>query len=89
MNIVLLRAKIIPTVQALDTTKYLDKERDYMPWKSAINNLDFFYLMFDRTEVYGPMQVRSSLQHLQLLRLALNQIPFVCHIYLTQSTMLY
>ncbi|KAF6722116.1 Aminopeptidase N [Oryzias melastigma] len=52
----LARAKIIPTVQALDTTKYLDKERDYMPWKSAINNLDFFYLMFDRTEVYGPMQ---------------------------------
>lgn len=28
-----------------------------MPWKSALNNLDFFYLMFDRSEVYGPMQV--------------------------------
>lgn len=28
-----------------------------MPWESAINNLDFFYLMFDRSEVYGPMQV--------------------------------
>lgn len=28
-----------------------------MPWQSAINNLDFFYLMFDRSEVYGPMQV--------------------------------
>uniref|UniRef100_A0A3P9H8D5 Aminopeptidase n=1 Tax=Oryzias latipes TaxID=8090 RepID=A0A3P9H8D5_ORYLA len=52
----LARAKIIPTVQALETTKYLNLERDYMPWQSAINNLNFFYLMFDRTEVYGPMQ---------------------------------
>uniref|UniRef100_A0A4W6F536 Aminopeptidase n=1 Tax=Lates calcarifer TaxID=8187 RepID=A0A4W6F536_LATCA len=52
----LARAKIISTVLALNTTKYLDKEREYMPWESALNNLDFFYLMFDRSEVYGPMQ---------------------------------
>ncbi|XP_037623574.1 aminopeptidase N-like [Sebastes umbrosus] len=52
----LARAKIIPTVLALNTTKYLDIERDYMPWESALSNLDFFYLMFDRSEVYGPMQ---------------------------------
>ncbi|KAF3854282.1 hypothetical protein F7725_022337 [Dissostichus mawsoni] len=52
----LARAKIIPTVLALKTTKYLQLERDYVPWKSALNNLDFFYLMFDRSEVYGPMQ---------------------------------
>ncbi|XP_034082999.1 aminopeptidase N-like isoform X2 [Gymnodraco acuticeps] len=52
----LARAKIIPTVLALETTKYLTEERDYVPWKSALNNLDFFYLMFDRSEVYGPMQ---------------------------------
>ncbi|XP_074533301.1 aminopeptidase N-like [Halichoeres trimaculatus] len=50
------RAKIIPTVLALRTTKYLINERDYMPWDSAIDNLDFFYLMFDRSEVYGVMQ---------------------------------
>uniref|UniRef100_A0A8C2XDC4 Aminopeptidase n=1 Tax=Cyclopterus lumpus TaxID=8103 RepID=A0A8C2XDC4_CYCLU len=52
----LARAKIIPTELALDTTKYLNQERDYMPWESALSNLDFFYLMFDRSEVYGPMQ---------------------------------
>ncbi|XP_061140166.1 aminopeptidase N-like isoform X1 [Syngnathus typhle] len=52
----LARANIIPTVLALETTKYLDQEREYMPWESALNNLDFFYLMFDRSEVYGPMQ---------------------------------
>ncbi|XP_054632557.1 alanyl (membrane) aminopeptidase b, tandem duplicate 1 [Dunckerocampus dactyliophorus] len=52
----LARAKIIPTVLALKTTKYLNNETEYMPWESALNNLDFFYLMFDRSEVYGPMQ---------------------------------
>uniref|UniRef100_A0A3Q4GV45 Aminopeptidase n=1 Tax=Neolamprologus brichardi TaxID=32507 RepID=A0A3Q4GV45_NEOBR len=52
----LARAKIISTVQALNTTKYLNNEKDYIPWKAALNNLDFFYLMFDRSEVYGPMQ---------------------------------
>ncbi|XP_061825773.2 aminopeptidase N-like [Nerophis lumbriciformis] len=52
----LARAKVIPTLLALNTTKYLKNEREYMPWESALNNLDFFYLMFDRSEVYGPMQ---------------------------------
>lgn len=42
---------------ALSTTKYLNNEREYMPWESALSNLDYFYLMFDRSEVYGPMQV--------------------------------
>ncbi|KAL7403064.1 hypothetical protein ABVT39_023856 [Epinephelus coioides] len=50
------RAKVVRTELALDTTKYLNKEREYMPWESALTNLDFFYLMFDRSEVYGPMQ---------------------------------
>ncbi|TKS74007.1 Aminopeptidase N [Collichthys lucidus] len=58
----LARAKIILTVQALNTTKYLINETEYMPWESAVNNLDFFYLMFDRSEVYGPMQVQSQIK---------------------------
>uniref|UniRef100_A0A8C9SCB0 Aminopeptidase n=1 Tax=Scleropages formosus TaxID=113540 RepID=A0A8C9SCB0_SCLFO len=58
----LARAKIIDTTLALRTTKYLSKEREYMPWQTAINNLDYFFLMFDRTEVYGPMQV-SFFEH--------------------------
>ncbi|XP_060892359.1 aminopeptidase N-like [Labrus mixtus] len=52
----LARAKIIPTVLALRTTKYLSLEREYMPWDSALGSLDFFDLMFDRNEVYGVMQ---------------------------------
>ncbi|XP_056268750.1 aminopeptidase N-like isoform X2 [Pseudoliparis swirei] len=53
----LARAKIINTTLALTTTKYLSKERDYIPWESALRNLDYYILMFDRTEVYGALQV--------------------------------
>ncbi|XP_062403701.1 aminopeptidase N-like [Sardina pilchardus] len=52
----LARAKEVQTTLALDMTKYLHKEREYMPWESALDNLDFFYLMFDRTEIYGLLQ---------------------------------
>uniref|UniRef100_A0A672ZKT2 Aminopeptidase n=1 Tax=Sphaeramia orbicularis TaxID=375764 RepID=A0A672ZKT2_9TELE len=52
----LARAKIVRTELALETTKYLRMETDFMPWESALDNLDFFYLMFDRSEVYGYMQ---------------------------------
>uniref|UniRef100_A0A668AE60 Aminopeptidase n=1 Tax=Myripristis murdjan TaxID=586833 RepID=A0A668AE60_9TELE len=31
-------------------------DMEYMPWESALDNLDYFSLMFDRSEVYGPMQ---------------------------------
>uniref|UniRef100_A0A8C3AP07 Aminopeptidase n=1 Tax=Cyclopterus lumpus TaxID=8103 RepID=A0A8C3AP07_CYCLU len=53
----LARAKIINTTLALTTTKYLSKERDYIPWESALRNLDYYILMFDRTEVYGALQL--------------------------------
>ncbi|XP_064191653.1 aminopeptidase N-like [Anguilla rostrata] len=52
----LARAKMVDTTLALRTTKYLSQEREFMPWESAIGNLDYFFLMFDRSEVYGPMQ---------------------------------
>ncbi|KAG7263697.1 hypothetical protein CRUP_007765 [Coryphaenoides rupestris] len=50
------RAKVVTTILALKTTKYLHDEREYIPWESALDNLDFFFLMFDRSEVLGPMQ---------------------------------
>lgn len=57
----LCRAKIINTTLALRTTKYLAKERDFIPWESAVRNLDYYILMFDRTEVYGALQVSTAL----------------------------
>ena len=57
----LCRAKIVSTTLALTATKYLHKERDYIPWESALGNLNYYILMFDRTEVYGALQVRTAL----------------------------
>uniref|UniRef100_A0A673YSP0 Aminopeptidase n=1 Tax=Salmo trutta TaxID=8032 RepID=A0A673YSP0_SALTR len=58
----LARAKYIDTTLALRTTKYLRTEREYMPWESALDNLDFFYLMFDRSEIFGDMQAYLKYQ---------------------------
>lgn len=58
----LARAKMVPTTMALRTTEYLSKERDYIPWASALRNLDYYILMFDRTEVYGALQAYLNKQ---------------------------
>uniref|UniRef100_A0A672FXT9 Aminopeptidase n=1 Tax=Salarias fasciatus TaxID=181472 RepID=A0A672FXT9_SALFA len=75
------RARIIDTTLALRTTKFLNKEVEYMPWETATRNLDFFYLMFDRSEVYGPMQayirkqVEPLFDYFKNLTLNWTQIP--------------
>ncbi|KAM4572784.1 alanyl (membrane) aminopeptidase-like b [Odontesthes bonariensis] len=53
----LARAKLIDVTLALNATRFLSKEREYLPWESAERNIKYFMLMFDRTEVYGPMQL--------------------------------
>uniref|UniRef100_A0A8C2C5B9 Aminopeptidase n=1 Tax=Cyprinus carpio TaxID=7962 RepID=A0A8C2C5B9_CYPCA len=65
-RIINLKAQIINITLALRTTKYLYKEKEYIPWESAIRNLQYFFLMFDRTEVYGPLQtyLRGEVQPL-------------------------
>ncbi|XP_056454635.1 aminopeptidase N-like isoform X2 [Gadus chalcogrammus] len=52
----LARATIVPSTHALQTTVYLSAEREYIPWQSALDNMQYYYLMLDRTDVYGPMQ---------------------------------
>ncbi|KAI1904521.1 hypothetical protein AGOR_G00006500 [Albula goreensis] len=77
----LARARIIDTTLALRTTKYLSAEREYMPWESALDNLDYFFLMFDRTEVYGPMQayirkqVGPLFEHFQTITSNWTHVP--------------
>ncbi|KAM9409837.1 aminopeptidase Ey-like isoform 1-T1 [Pholidichthys leucotaenia] len=58
----LARAKMVDTILALRTTKFLDKEVEYMPWETASRSLDYFYLMFDRTEVYGSLKAYINKQ---------------------------
>jgi aminopeptidase N len=48
---------MIPITLALDNTLFLVKEAEYMPWQAALSSLNYFTLMFDRSEVYGPMKV--------------------------------
>ncbi|XP_039902910.1 alanyl (membrane) aminopeptidase a [Simochromis diagramma] len=52
----LARAKLVNVTLALNSTLFLTKETEFLPWESAVRNLDYFILMFDRSEVYGPMQ---------------------------------
>ncbi|XP_058502629.1 aminopeptidase N-like [Solea solea] len=52
----LARAKLVNVTLALNSTRFLRNETLLLPWKTAMSNLDYFVHMFDRSEVYGPMQ---------------------------------
>ncbi|XP_053575340.1 aminopeptidase N-like [Bombina bombina] len=69
----LARAKYINTTRALDTTKFLSKEVEYMPWQAALGSLSYFVQMFDRTEVYGPMKQYMAKQVLPLFEYFKNK----------------
>lgn len=56
----LFRARMINTTLALRTTTYLAQERDFIPWESALRNLDYFILMLDRSEVYEALQASTA-----------------------------
>uniref|UniRef100_A0A8C9SJF2 Aminopeptidase n=1 Tax=Scleropages formosus TaxID=113540 RepID=A0A8C9SJF2_SCLFO len=74
-------ARIQKITLALRTTKYLSHEREYMPWAAAIRNLNYFFLMFDRSEVYGPMeayirkQVAPVFAYLKTITLNWSRVP--------------
>uniref|UniRef100_A0A3B4CE00 Aminopeptidase n=1 Tax=Pygocentrus nattereri TaxID=42514 RepID=A0A3B4CE00_PYGNA len=53
----LARASIINITLALRTTKYLSLEKEYIPWEAALRSLNSLFLVFDRSDVYGAMQV--------------------------------
>ncbi|XP_036026619.1 aminopeptidase N [Onychomys torridus] len=48
-------ARKIPITLALSNTLFLYNETEYMPWEAALSSLNYLKLMFDRSEVYGPM----------------------------------
>uniref|UniRef100_A0A8K9UVD8 Aminopeptidase n=1 Tax=Oncorhynchus mykiss TaxID=8022 RepID=A0A8K9UVD8_ONCMY len=58
----LARAKVINSTLALRTTRYLSQERDYIPWESALRNLNYYILMFDRGQAYGVLQGYLKMQ---------------------------
>ncbi|XP_056608835.1 aminopeptidase N-like isoform X2 [Triplophysa dalaica] len=77
----LARANIIHTTLALSMTMYLSEEREYIPWESAIKNLRYFFLMFERSEVYGPLKmylrrkVQPLFDHFKVITSNWTQIP--------------
>ncbi|KAF7651507.1 hypothetical protein LDENG_00110120 [Lucifuga dentata] len=77
----LARAKIVDTTLALRTTKYLLKERDYIPWESALRSLNYYILMFDRTVVYGALQaylrkqIQPLFEHFRILTANWTRVP--------------
>ena len=69
------------TTLALRTTTFLDKEVEYMPWQTFRGNLNYYFLMFDRSEVYGPMQVcdeRSKSSFSELIPVLIPETKCVC-----------
>ncbi|XP_074533475.1 aminopeptidase N-like [Halichoeres trimaculatus] len=52
----LARAQLLEGLDPLRFISFLVYETEYMPWQTALNNLDYYYLMLDRTEVYQPLQ---------------------------------
>ncbi|XP_039979935.1 aminopeptidase N-like [Xiphias gladius] len=77
----LARAKIISTTLALTATKYLSKERDYIPWESALRNFDYYILMFDRTGVFGALQaylkkqIQPLFEHFKTITANWTKVP--------------
>ncbi|XP_059917020.1 alanyl (membrane) aminopeptidase-like b [Gadus macrocephalus] len=52
----LTRAKMVNVTLGLNTTRFLQNDTACLPWSTAIQNLNYFVEMFDRSLVYGPMQ---------------------------------
>ncbi|XP_063203100.1 aminopeptidase N [Chroicocephalus ridibundus] len=77
----LARAKYVNVTLALSTTRFLSQETEYMPWEAALNNLHYFQLMFDRSEVFGVMtkyirkQVTPLFDHYKNITGNWNDIP--------------
>jgi len=53
----LARASVLDYSIALRLTMYLSKEREYLPWKTALNSLSYLDTMLKMTPVYEMFQV--------------------------------
>lgn len=54
------RVNALPYPVPLSLTQYLTSERDYVPWKSALNALEYLDLMYVRTGGYGYFKVSAT-----------------------------
>lgn len=54
------RAGYIDLKLALEFTSYLNKEKDYIPWSSALKNLGYIGSMFSMKPAYSDYEVRIN-----------------------------
>ncbi|KAL4641907.1 aminopeptidase N-like isoform X1 [Arapaima gigas] len=52
----LAHARYVNITLALDTTKFLQKETEYIPWHTAIKNLHYIRLMLEYFDAFGHMK---------------------------------
>ena len=50
-------AKLIPYEWALDLTQFLEFERDYVPWRSVLTELDYIDIMLTGSTIYLEWRV--------------------------------
>ena len=61
LDFLLSSAQLLEFKYALDLTKYLDKEEDYVPWNAAYNSIEDLIKILPRTgKVYKRLMVSSS-----------------------------
>ena len=55
----LARAGVLPYRNALHIISYIAKEEEYLPWKSALDNLRYIKNMLSRSGAYGLFRVNK------------------------------
>lgn len=53
----LARADLLDYQIALNTTRYLQREKEFVPWEAALNSFSFLDRMLRRSSVYGLWKV--------------------------------
>uniref|UniRef100_A0A8C9SC67 Aminopeptidase n=1 Tax=Scleropages formosus TaxID=113540 RepID=A0A8C9SC67_SCLFO len=72
-------ARQINFTLALDTTKFLRKETEFIPWNSAIKSFQYLKHLLDFTEVSSPMKVgfiKENYQDVYYWRVSLSSCCF-------------
>lgn len=54
------RVNAVPYSIPLNMARYLVNEREYAPWKAALNAFSYLDLMFVKSDGYGAFKVRHT-----------------------------
>ena len=52
------RAGLVDQLIGMQMTEYLDREREYVVWTTAVNSISYVSTMLDRSPGYGHLEVR-------------------------------